>query len=139
MGKTNEILRMRLLFLVCVHIVNANLATLSLFAEKGDIIVAKSTERIRVSLEARIPLTQTELVKSILAAQIVGQEWGNLTSFEGVTPFSTQFKMALEPGLSIINDLGSVVTRLFLYTAASEYTSPANCSLNFTLIEGGHF
>ena len=130
---------MRLLLVMFIHIANANLATLSLFAEKGDKVVAKSTERIRVSLEARIPLTQTELLKSILAAQIVGQEWGNLTAFEGVTPFSTQFKMALEPGLAIIDEMKALATRLYSYTAASEYATPSNCTLNFTLVEGGHF
>ena len=130
---------MRLLLVMFIHITNANLATLSLFAEKGDKVVAKSTERIRVSLEARIPLTQSELLKSILAAQIVGQEWGNLTAFEGVTPFSTQFKMALEPGLATINEMKVLATRLYSYTAASEYVTPSNCTLNFTLVEGGHF
>jgi len=108
---------MWILFCLAYHlgIVNCNLATLGFTVECDMITVAKATENVRLGLQIKIPLSQTEVLKPLVAMTSLAEEWKALPIFQQDSPLKTQLYNMLTPGEVIIKSLKTKVLRFYNY------------------------
>jgi hypothetical protein len=108
---------MWILFCLAYHlgIVNCNLATLGFTVECDMITVAKATESVRLGLQIKIPMSQTEVLKPLVAMTSLVEEWKALAIFQQDSPLKTQLYNMLTPGEVIIKNLQTKVLRFYNY------------------------
>jgi len=126
---------MWILFCLAYHlgIVNCNLATLGFTVECDMITVAKATDNVRLGLQIKIPLSQTEVLKPLVAMTSLAEEWKALPIFQQDSPLKTQLYNMLTPGEVIIKSLQTKVLRFYNYINSNvPIKTSTSCNIEIT-------
>jgi hypothetical protein len=83
-------------------IVSCNLSTLGFTVECETMSVVKATEIVLLGLQLKVPVSQTEELKSLAAMSSLAAEWKQLPILQPDSPLKTQLFNMLTPGEKII-------------------------------------
>jgi hypothetical protein len=118
-------------------IVSCNLSTLGFTVECETMSVVQATESMLLGLQLKVPISQTEVLKSLAAMSSLAEEWKQLPIFQSDSPLKTQLFNMLTPGEKIVASLKVKVLTFFNYIDSSTPNKAStNCNLEIYTYDG---
>ena len=118
-------------------IASCNLSTLGFTVECETMSVVKATESVLLDLQLKVPVSQTEILKSLAAMSSLAEEWKQLPIFQSDSPLKTQLFNMLTPGEKIIASLKVKVLKFFNYIDSSTPNKAStNCNREIYTFDG---
>jgi hypothetical protein len=124
-------------FMCQLGIVSCNLSTLGFTVECETMSVVKATESVLLGLQLKVPISQTEVLKSLAAMSSLAEEWKQLPIFQSGSPLKIQLFNMLTPGEKIIASLKVKVLKFFNYIDSSTPNKAStNCNREIYTFDG---